>query len=157
MFAASAAPDDSWRKCYGVHSYMMQCCTGITTREITERKDLKECFEKSKPGPPPPFSCEVDKCIGKKFGYYGDDGFEKEAFTSFIEEKIVDNEALVAAIKKKCINGDLSKYGHPDMCDIMKMQICFNNQFLKECPKWSNEGRCEGFEEIIVPECVFDD
>ncbi|CAB3222548.1 unnamed protein product [Arctia plantaginis] len=157
VFVASAAPDDSWRQCYGVQNYMMQCCTGITTRAITEHKVFMECFENRKPGPPPPVSCEVDQCVGKKFGYYGDDGVDKEAFTSFIENKIVDNEALVAVIKEKCINSDLSKYGHPDLCDIMKMQICFYNQFLKECPKWSNEDKCEGFEEIVIPECVFDD
>lgn len=33
---------------------MMRCCYGMTTLDITQRNEIRECFETMKPGPPPP-------------------------------------------------------------------------------------------------------
>ncbi|CAB3222554.1 unnamed protein product [Arctia plantaginis] len=155
MFAVSAARDDAGSKCHRLHHKMVPCCTGITMRVINEREELKECYEKVKPGPP--FSCDLENCIAKKFGYYGEDGnLDTEVLARLIENKYENNEQVITAIKEKCLNGDISKHGPPNLCVTMKMKHCFNNQFLKTCPEWSNEGECSGFQDLVA-ECVVDD
>lgn len=78
------------------------------------------------------FQCDFDDCLAKKFGFYGEDGkLDKEALTSNIEKKYENNKEVVIAMKENCINGDISKYGPPDMCDMRKMKHCFDNQLIK--------------------------
>lgn len=48
-----------------------------------------------------------------------------------LEKDFENNSDLTDKIKEMCINGDISKYGKEDFCDLMKLRMCTNVQIMK--------------------------
>lgn len=75
------------------------------------------------------FQCDPNECLAKKLGYYGDDGkIDKEVLTSHLEKKFENDQPILNAIKKNCLERDMPIEG-PPICDLLKMNICIYFQF----------------------------
>lgn len=75
--------------------------------------------------------CDREICFATKKGYATSDGkIDKEALKAVIEKDFADNQELMNNIIDKCVDGDLEKYGKSDMCDLMKLKMCMDAQFV---------------------------
>uniref|UniRef100_A0A0K8TUA0 Odorant Binding Protein n=1 Tax=Epiphyas postvittana TaxID=65032 RepID=A0A0K8TUA0_EPIPO len=146
-----ADSDDDKKKCHRLgHPGTMRCCKTEIPLPKTDMSDLKECMEI----PHQPHSCEHDICIGKKRGYGKDDGtLDKAAFEKMFAEEFASSPTLVEAVKENCIGGDLTAYGPPDECELMKIKHCVHTQAINDCKEWNDEGPCAGIKDL-VKECA---
>ncbi|KAJ0175780.1 hypothetical protein K1T71_008939 [Dendrolimus kikuchii] len=127
----------------------MECCKAELQKKPPS-DDLKECFQL----PMRPPSCEREICIGKKKGFGNEDGkVDKAAFAAYIDKELEQNADLAKAIKEKCLDGDLTKYGPADMCDLVKVKFCVDIQMIANCPEWDDKGPCAGIKDDVA-ECL---
>ncbi|CAB3219793.1 unnamed protein product [Arctia plantaginis] len=138
--------DDKLEKCNEMSPAVMSCCTSThISPEMQFLPEIKECFK----NPGHPLSCDEDECLAKKLGYYGDDRkIDREELASLLEKKFENEQLILEAVKKNCLEADISIYG-PPMCDLLRMHICIFYQFRDHCTAWSNEGDCQGVKEMI--------
>ncbi|XP_052756167.1 uncharacterized protein LOC128201885 [Galleria mellonella] len=146
--------DEDKEKCTEVLSPgTFRCCKkasyngGVTISIETLQQDesLKECFQQ----PGRPESCAREICIGNKKGFVTIDGKIDKAMLKMNIERDFKEQPVYGDILQNCVNGDVSKYGSDDMCDIMKLRQCFDLQFLKNCNEWDDEAPCTGTKDLI--------
>lgn len=68
-------------------------------------------------------------CVAKKTGFVTADGdIDKDKAIETLEKSHAGEPAMINAIKTKCFDGDISTYGPPDFCDLIKFKMCYKTQ-----------------------------
>ncbi|KAJ8721319.1 hypothetical protein PYW07_002094 [Mythimna separata] len=152
LFFVSASADADKRECEKLFDpRAVRCCQKTSDLEdnFVKSEDVKECLQ----GNMDPTVCEYDLCIAKKRGFATDDN---KLDTSKMEELMAkdfgSDAELMKDLKSKCIDGDLNKYGPPEICDFIKIRNCLKMTLLKHCPEWNINDACNEFKGL-VQEC----
>ncbi|XP_026732908.1 uncharacterized protein LOC113497529 [Trichoplusia ni] len=99
--------------------------------------------------PKDPVSCDHEMCVAKKTGFITADGdIDKDKAIETLEKSHAGEPAMINAIKTKCFDGDISTYGPPDFCDLIKFKMCYKTQVFSNCREWNNSGDCKGVKEL---------
>ncbi|XP_049868485.1 uncharacterized protein LOC126368504 [Pectinophora gossypiella] len=141
---ALAAEDDCKQL---AHPKYMRCCKTPPPIKEEEREDMKECFKLMRKPP----SCEAAVCLAKKQGYAAnEDGkFDKEKLANTLQVSHSEDPVLLKNVMDKCVNGDLTAYGPPDFCDLIKLKHCISMQILLGCSDFEIDGKCSGVKDLV--------
>ncbi|XP_013185241.2 uncharacterized protein LOC106130856 [Amyelois transitella] len=141
------------KKCMRIfHPRSMHCCKREHSLKppMHDHSAVKECMHLQGGKP----TCEREICMASKQGVASNEGkIDKAAVQKKFETDFENDPELLKLLKDNCIDGDFSKYGKEDDCDVLKLKMCMEIQMTASCPEWDNEGHCEGIQEL-VEECI---
>ncbi|KAL0881111.1 hypothetical protein ABMA27_002232 [Loxostege sticticalis] len=90
-------------------------------------------------------SSDIYTCIATIKGILTPDGkLDVAKVNKYIEDEFQTDPELVTVIKEACVEGDVSKYGPPEINEITKFFICASYEQVMACPDWTDDVPCDG-------------
>ncbi|KAL0881112.1 hypothetical protein ABMA27_002233 [Loxostege sticticalis] len=119
--------------------YIRKCCKKMALNPDSEAI-YDECLETFKT------SSDIYKCVATKKGITTPDGkLDVTKVNKYIEDEFrSEGPGLITAIKKACVEGDLSKFGPPDLNEVVKFFNCASYEKVMTCPDEAEDGSCDG-------------